>query len=141
MAYSTLEDLKTYMPERHLLQLTDQDDVGEIDEEIVDDAISRADNMIDAYLRGRYPSPITGTVPSEIKDISTKLAAYNLYRKNMQMTLPEMVKDEYKDAMQLLKDIQSGKLSPFTSTYEPTIIVTNKTSSDKIYDSDTWGTY
>ena len=141
MAYCDIEDLKTYMPERHLVQLTDQDDVNEIDLEIVDDAILRADNMIDAYLRGRYPVPITGTVPQEIKDISTKLAAYNLYRKNMQLTLPDPVKDEHKQTMSMLKDIQSGKMSPFEAAVEPTVIVTNKTADDKIYDSTLWGTY
>lgn len=141
MAYSTLEDLKTYMPERDLIQLTDQDNVNEIDEEIVDDAIRRADNIIDAYLRGRYPAPITGTIPQEIKDISTKLASYNLYRKNMQLTLPEPVKAEHSDAMSMLKAIQSGKLTPFESTDEPTIIVTNKTADDKIYNATTWDTY
>lgn len=141
MAYSDLEDLKTYMPERQLIQLTDQDDVNEIDEEIVDDAILRADNMIDAYLRGRYPVPITGTVPQEIKDISTRLTAYNLYRKNMQLTLPDPVKDEQKLAMSMLKSIQSGKMSPFEAASEPTIFVTNKVTADKIYNSTLWGTY
>ena len=141
MAYSSLEDLKTYMPERDLVQLTDQDGVNEIDAEIVDDAILRADNMIDTYLRGRYPAPITGTVPQEIKDISTKLAAYNLYRKNMQTTLPDPVKMERSDAMSMLKDIQSGKLTPFPSTDEPSIIVSNKDADDKIYTSTVWDTY
>jgi len=141
MAYSDLEDLKTYMPERHLVQLTDQDDVNEIDEELVDDAILRADNTIDAYLRGRYPVPVTGTVPLEIQDISTKIASYNLYRKNMQLTLPDAIKDEYKQAISMLKDIQAGRMSPFESSDEPTIIVTNKVADDKVYDSDTWSTY
>lgn len=143
MAYSTLEDLKTYMPNNHLVQLTDDENVNEIDTEVVDDAIARADNLIDSYLRGRYPVPIADSedVPQEIKDISTKVAAYNLYRKNMQLTLPEPVKIEYKQAIDLLKMIQSGKVSPFAANEEPTVIRTNKTSSDKIYSSTKWDTY
>ena len=99
--------------------------------------------MIDSFLRGRYPVEITvaGDIPAMISDISTKLSAYNLYRRKLQLTLPEALSKDYKYCIDMLKEIQSGKISPFPTISEPTIIITNKTAEDKQYSPTLWGTY
>jgi len=143
MAYSTLLDLKKYMVAETIMQLTDDSNTGEIDTLVVDDAIFQADTMIDSFLRGRYPVEITvaGDIPAMISDISTKLSAYNLYRRKLQLTLPEALSKDYKYCIDMLKEIQSGKISPFPTISEPTIIITNKTAEDKQYSPTLWGTY
>lgn len=140
--YSTIEDLKKYMPERTLIELTDDAQTGEVDEEIANDVIEQADSLIDTYMRGRYPADMgSSEVPEFIQNLSTKIAAYNLFRRALSTTVPDPVSVEYKNSIQMLKDIQSGKITPFESANEPTVLRTNKTSSSKIYNSTTWGNY
>jgi len=140
--YSTISDLKKYMEPEIIRQLTDDNNTGEIDTKIVYDCISQADNLIDSFLRGRYPADMeVSDVPGLISDISTKLAAYNLYRRKMQLTLPETISKDYKFCVDMLRDIQSGKVSPFPIESEPSIILTNKTAEDKQYSPSLWRTY
>jgi phage gp36-like protein len=142
MSYTSLVELKKYMPSETILQLTDDANVGSIEEEIVDEAISQAQVMIDGYLKGRYPDDIADAdVPALIQDIATKIAAYNLYRRKLATTLPEALSTDYKYAISVLKDIQSGKITPFPVADEPVVIKSNKTSDSKYYNTDKWGTY
>jgi hypothetical protein len=41
----------------------------------------------------------------------------------------------------MLKEIQEGKITPFESTDEPTIIVGNKTADSREYNDTKWDTY
>lgn len=141
MAYSTLQDLKAYIPKNIIIQATDDNGVGEIDTEIVNEFIDRSDKKIDGFLRGRYPVPITDTVPEMIQDISTTLTGYALYRRKLQTTLPDAISKDYDNVMKMLFKIQEGKVSPFEAVDEPTKIITNKTSSDKTYPSTVWSQY
>lgn len=132
MAYSTSVDLKNVMPEAQLLQLTDDNDVDSIDVEKLDDSIRRADDLIDGYMRGRYQLPLT-TIPSMIRDLSTRLAVYYLYKRALYVMMPEAVKDDYKDCTDILTKIQKGKISPFEAGKEPVFFKSNKISTDKIW--------
>lgn len=142
MAYTTLVKLKKYMPSEHIKQLTDDHGTGEIVEEVVDEAIADAQTVIDAHMRGRYPDEIADVdLPEMIILIATALTALNLYRRKLQLTMPESLSKDIKIKMQMLKDIQSGKITPFVSSDEPAVIVSNKDSDSKTYDSDFWDGY
>ncbi|MCK5450262.1 MAG: DUF1320 domain-containing protein [Candidatus Omnitrophica bacterium] len=142
MAYTTLINLKKYMPIAMIEQLSDDYNTGSLVTEIVEDMISAADKLIDGHLRGRYPDEIAeGSVPDLIEDLSTKLAAYNLYKRKLQATLPEAISKDYKYCIQTLKDIQVGKITPFPEANEPAVVITNKTSSSRTYTSTVWDTY
>jgi hypothetical protein len=60
-----------------------------------------------------------------IKDLSTKLAVYFLYKRSLIETLPDPVKDDYKFVMVQLKAIQNGQLSPFEVSANPAWVVSN----------------
>ena len=124
-AYCTLTDLKNYIPEERLLQLTDDNDSDEISLEKVAFAISEASNLIDGYMQGRYPVPLA-TVPALIGDVAVKLSTYFLYKRSLIETLPEPIKDDYVYAMTVLRDVQKGRISPFPVTQNPTWFVSNK---------------
>jgi len=142
MAYSTLKDLKLYMSEDIIIQLSDDRETGDLDVLVVDDCIERADTFIDGFLNGRYPSSIPeGEVPNQISDISTKLTAYNLYRRRMQTVLPEAISKDYKLVIKMLGKIQDGSISPFPSTVEPQVIITNKTAASRDYTARVWDKY
>ena len=72
--YCTLADLLEQVPERTLIQLTNEeldfDSPATVKTEVVDSCIRYADELIDAHLRGRYTRrwrryrPFCGTLPS-----------------------------------------------------------------------------
>ena len=126
MAYCSLVDIKNYIPESVLMQLSDDNDTDSINVEKIDDVIRRAQNRIDTACLGRFPVPIPdGSVPDMIRDLCVKLAVYFLYQRSLIQTLPEPIKLEYEDVQRILKDIQSGKSSPFPIAQNPSWAVSN----------------
>ncbi|NIP26038.1 MAG: DUF1320 domain-containing protein [Phycisphaerae bacterium] len=140
--YTTEANLIKASDRETLIKLTADNNEGKIVTEVITWAISRADNIIDAHCRGRYPADMsTANIPELIVDISTTLSLFELYKKRLTLTLPESLNKSYKLAIKMLENIQSGKLTPWESTDEPTILLSNKTSSSKTFDSDLWDTY
>ena len=133
MAYSTVEDLCDYMPRSVILQLTDDQGTNQIDTAKLMSCIARADDLIDSYLRGRYPVPIVGTVPAMINDLSCRLTAYWLYKRSLMVTLPEAIKDDFKVCTQTLVGMQQGKINAFDTSSEPIFFATNKTAADPLF--------
>jgi phage gp36-like protein len=131
MAYCDVVDLKNYLPEATIIQLTDDSDTGDIDFDKTTDAIRRADDFVDAHLMGRYTLPLT-TVPYYIRDLSTKLAIYFLYKRSLLVTLPDPIKEDYDYCISVLQQIQKGKINPFQATQEPVFFKGNKTESDRV---------
>jgi phage gp36-like protein len=125
MAYSTVADLRNYIPESQLIQLTDDNDTGTIDQLKINDALRRAQDYIDSHLMGRYDLPLS-TVPESIRDMSNKLACYFLFKRTLALTLPDQVKDDYDDVTALLRKIQIGKFNPFPITKNPIFFKSNK---------------
>jgi len=142
MAYCSKVDIINTVPEEQLKQLTDDNDVDSIDMEKFNECIRKADSTIDGYCRGRYSVPLT-TVPEAIRNISIGLSVYYLFNRGLLLTLPESIKTLYDEAMRVLKDIQSGKFSPFDATEEPAFFGTTKVSSDNVTASltNSWDSY
>ncbi len=106
MAYSTLSDIKERIPERVIIQLTDDDKIGAVDLAKVDAAIAQADARIDAYCGKRYQVPFA-TVPAIITEISADLAVYYIYSRKAEK-IPEARAERHKAQIDLLKDIAKG---------------------------------
>jgi len=141
MAYCSLDDLKEIIPEDNLIQLTDDNNIGIIDQSKIDTAISNADIMIDGYLRGHYDLPLD-PVPGIIKKISTDIALYNLYSRRFEMDIPDGMRDRYKNALKLLELIQSGKVTIMNlEASESRVYKTNKSSDDRMFPKETLDQY
>lgn len=143
MAYCTTDDLKNYIPASQIIQLTDDADVDQIDSDKLTDCIRRGDDLIDGYLRGRYALPLV-SVPPVIRDLSTKLAAYFLFKRSLILTMPEPIKEDYQYCTDVLVKIQKGMITPFVlPADEPTFFLTNKTAADNVTATITsnWETY
>jgi phage gp36-like protein len=133
--YSTLADITDRIPEENLIQLTDDESLGAVNEARVSSAIGDADVLIDGYLRGRYPLPLD-PVPALIKKLSIDIAVFNIYSRKLELEMPDAMSDRYKNAVKVLEHIQSGKISLGTSegnTPEPGEYQTNKTSTDRMF--------
>jgi phage gp36-like protein len=137
MGYCTLADVKKYIPEAAIIQLTDDDDTGEINETNVTEAIAAADAEIDAYCAGRYTVPFE-TAPDQIKKLSVDIAIYNLYKRKVE-TIPEAKKDSYNNATRMLKDLSTGKASLLVGTEEVADTggpECTKTADDRIFSKE-----
>jgi phage gp36-like protein len=110
MAYSTLTDVKKLIPEETLIQLTDDEGAGIVNQARIDEAISQADEEIDSYLGNRYDVPIVAPVPGIIKKLSVDMGIYNLYSRRME-EIPKARDDRYRNAIRILEGIAKGTIS------------------------------
>lgn len=106
MAYSTLLNLITRFGETEILQLTDRDNIEEIDDNVINAAINRASSRIDVACRGRYGLPLNPVDPLII-DIECDLARYYLYEDHA----TEAVEKRKDMALNDLKLIANGSLT------------------------------
>jgi len=135
MSYCTLDDLKQAIPEDNLIQLTDDGGIGQVDMEKVNNAIAYAKQLIDGYLRGRYPLPLTN-VPALMKHLAVDLAIFYLYARRFELDMPETMVNRHKNAIKLLEQIQKGIIRLGIESNQETgegYYKSNKTEEDKIF--------
>ena len=108
MAYCEQADLLDRIHEDELIQLTDDDDAGAVDADVVAEAIADADAEIDGYCGKRYTVPFT-TVPALVKKYSRDIAIYNLYQRRL--GAPEQRRRDYDNAIAFLKNVAKGLAS------------------------------
>lgn len=107
--YSALTDILERLPERVVIQLTDDDATGVVVTDKVDAAITRADKEIDAWCGARYTVPFVA-IPPVVVELSADMAVYFLYSRT-QDEIPQARIDGYKNAVNLLKAISKGEVS------------------------------
>ena len=112
MRYLTLQDLTLNIPTTTLIALSSDDPFAkEIDAEVIYRIVSSAEELVDAYLRGRYVLPLS-TVPSVIRDATVVLTRHALYSRRPEgADLPKAVSDSYQATLKVLADIRDGKLT------------------------------
>lgn len=124
MAYTDLATINKARPLKLLIQLSDDNNTGQVDTCVVDQAIADAKATIDAYNNGRYPIDIPdGDVPPFITMIATDIALYHLYKRKLAMTMPDSLQKCYDDALKFLQKGQEGKISPFPESDSPQRVV------------------
>ena len=105
MPYCTLDDIKSKrIPESTLVDLTDDDNAGVVDEAVVAGTIADADELIDGYLRGRYLLPLA-PVPGLINSLSADLAVYHLFGRRAEFEIPKSVSEKNANALKVLDKI------------------------------------
>lgn len=107
--YCTLDDLIMAVDELRLIELTDDDGLGAIALERVDEAINTAQGEVDGYLQERYTIPLA-PVPPLIKGACRDIALYHLYSRKYDV-MPEVRKQRYDNTIKLLINIARGTIS------------------------------
>jgi len=105
MAYCIQNDILEQVDEDVLIQLTDDDDAGVVDADVVTRAIADADAEIDSYCGARYNLPFY-PVPEMVRKLSVDIAIYNLFARRK--GAPDDRKKRYDDAIRFLRDIAKG---------------------------------
>lgn len=109
--YITLDDLLRNMPERTLMDLSNNvPGANAINEQVINQAIVDASELIDGFLHGRYTLPLA-TVPTMVGWFCKDIAIYRLYQNRPDgRDLPKGVTDAYHNTLKLLKTVQDGSL-------------------------------
>lgn len=134
--YTTLDNLKKRVPEASLIELTDDENTGDVHMPFLTQAITDADVMINSRLRGRYPVPFSAPVPTLIEQLAAVITLHNLYSRKPRLTMPEGLVRQYKTALADLAQLQEGSqiLEGFeTPSSHPAFIATNKTAEDRYF--------
>lgn len=150
MPYVTLDTLVGRFGEQLLIRLTDDRNLGAVDQEKVDRATAAANGSIDGYLRERYTLPLP-EVPPELATAAEDLAMERVYAGNPERETPKDVKDRAAAAMTWLRDIKKGLATLSVATLPPApgttgetgggFIRTNKTKADRIFTDDKLNSY
>jgi phage gp36-like protein len=105
MPYATLQHLVERFSEHELIRISDRENTGAIDADVVAGKLADADAEIDGYLAGRYTLPLT-TVPEALRRIACDVARYHLYDDRV----TEAVQKRYDDAIKFLRMVAKGEV-------------------------------
>ncbi|WP_107725948.1 gp436 family protein [Neisseria weaveri] len=108
MAYAVTADMVARFGELEVIQLTDRNQDGLIDEDVAAVALADATAEIDAYL-GRFKRPFTD-VPPILKRLCCDIARYRLTAANG-VLITEEIRNRYKiDVLDLLRAMAKGEV-------------------------------
>jgi phage gp36-like protein len=96
----------------------------------INEAIERADDLCDSYC-GEVADVPFSTVPGIIEQHSKTIAIYFIFARRS--VVPEIRKDNYKDAIAHLKDIATGKATIGTTTADDYEDKAEISSGDRIF--------
>ncbi len=106
MGYCTIQQMEARFGRDELIQLTDRSGTGELDTQVLNEAIEDASNEIDGYLGGRYTLPLA-VVPTVLVRLACNIARLNLY----EVEPPPNVRQRYEDAVRFLQAVSAGRVS------------------------------
>ena len=78
MSYSALTDLQNVLQNDTLIALTDDEGLGQVNTDRINECIAEGDSLIDGYCGARYVVPFS-QAPVVVRSISVALAIHNLY--------------------------------------------------------------
>lgn len=133
MAYSTLAGLTASFGIEELLQLSDRDNIGAIDEAVVNKAIASADAEIDGYLSaGGYAVPLAPVQPLVV-DLAEALVRYRLYKDHP----TEVVNTRAKEARQILRKLALGEMSLVVAGHSASAGNAESEAPERVFTSET----
>jgi len=110
MRYLTREAIEAAIPALTLMQLTNDDPAATApDEGVLAAVIENVEELVDGYIRARYPQPFE-KVPSVLRGVAVNLLRYELYIRRPEGAVPETVKEAYGNAIKLLGNIRDGRV-------------------------------
>lgn len=104
--YASVADMVARFGETEVLELTDQEHTGEINEAVAERALRDAAAEIDGYLAARYRLPVTDT-PRLLSLLCTDIARYRLQKG----VSTDQARERYEDAVVKLRGIAKGEIN------------------------------
>ena len=116
-SYCTVDEIRAFMVEDELIQVTDDAGIGEVNVAIVMLALTSAATEIDGYLSARYALPLPDSQVGLLNTLNRDMAIHHLYLRKIGS--PDHVKDQYERAVKLLSKIAEGKMGLGPEDPEP----------------------
>jgi phage gp36-like protein len=104
MSYVTTAQLIARFGEQVLIDLTDRDGLGVIDEDVLASAVAAAEATVNGYVSGRYPIPLS-PVTEDVLEAIFNLVRYILDGDNGN----DIVINRRNDSIAWLKDVSAGR--------------------------------
>lgn len=137
--YCTIDDIELHTSPPTLSQLTSDDGTEAVNRDVAQESILYASTLIDGYLRGRYTLPLNIHFPL-LRVLCVDISIYRLYSRRMRNEMPEVIENNYKNAIQTLKDIQKGVITLQSendflesAAFNPDEYRTNKQIIDRLF--------
>lgn len=108
MTYATVQNMIDRFDEREVIALSDRENNGVVDTDVLNKALISADNEINAYLVIKYSLPLT-SVPSIVSDFACDIARYRLSGASVVET--DEVRIRYRDAIKFFEKVSHGTAS------------------------------
>lgn len=134
--YCTYEDIEADIGFNDLLQITDDNKVGVIDEDLVQTKIQNVENYINSYIQEHYDLPITSAAGlSVLRKIAVALVVCDLYQRRLGLEYPESLVLRRQEAINDLMKIQKGiiNLQPNENKIVKKYLVSERT---KVFDAN-----
>jgi len=137
--YCPLQGLIDRFGETELLKLTDMNRTGLIDTVRVERTLDDAGQEINTYLAARYDTPID-PAPDILARLCADIARYRLYENRV----TEDVRNRYRDAVAMLRDLASGKATLPSATDEPAApvagmdVTVTRSRTDRVFTMSTF---
>lgn len=85
--------------------------LSDLDESAVEEIITEQSKIIDDMIRDVATVPFEAeSVPNIIKEICTVMVKYRIWTRKAATDIPDYLRDEYKQAFNLIDKIQKGKI-------------------------------
>lgn len=113
MRYISVDDLLAVVSKDEQIDLSNDLTTFEPDDDIVSDAILRAESIIDSYLSTRYTVPVvtsTTDTPYSLRDAAQTIAKYVLFERR-HVVINDALRTAYLDRIDWLEKISEGKLN------------------------------
>lgn len=135
MAYCTRTDLEERLGESQLLELTDLEGSGVVNEQRIVRAIEDASAEVDAYARQRYAVPFAEPPPI-IRKVALDLAVYRLFlARGFDEKSDQAVIEAHRAAVQFLDRLAQGRVS-IGVAQPPKDLGARVTASERVFTRD-----
>ena len=143
--YCTIDDIEKLIPADDLIALTDDEGLGSVNQDRVNEAIDRADALIDGYCAAVYTVPFAAP-PKMVILLSADIAAYYLYcrRDQGKAGVSEIRQKRYDNALKFLSDVSRGVISLGAQAPEAPAAEfpeNTKSAGDRIFTDGSLGNY
>lgn len=139
MPFCSYDDIVPAMiSEQEMIELTDDRQLGVVDQAIFEQKRDAADALILGYTSGKYPDGFGATNPAILRELSKDMTIYRI-RKRRPNTVSEQMDRDEAARIKLLESIQKGYINLGVSVATPTDTTTsgtyrtNKTASDRLF--------
>ncbi len=138
--YSSVARIKARVPEQKLIELTDDEQQGVVNDTRITAALTKASSIADSYCGTKYSVPFAAPVPAIVEDLVDDIAEYELYARKVS-EFPPAVEKRRDDAVNFFKSVSNGTASlginPAPTATSEGGAETNKTASDRVFTRDT----